>query len=196
MSANDPKRTSPSILSCSSEAGLGPYQSTRLRRTMPSPEPRSGHEAAGISRCSWWCGGGLAAACRAQQPAMPVVGFLRSSSLTDSRHLVTAFRQGLNEAGFVEGQNVAIEFRAAEGQNDRLPALVADLIRRPVAVIVGDTISTLAAKAATSTVPSFCDRVPPGPGRSRIRRRPERCYSELRAQRKFRMIGYRRWWLI
>ena len=120
---------------------------------MPSPEPRSGHEAAGISRCSWWCGGGLAAACRAQQPAMPVVGFLRSSSLTDSRHLVTAFRQGLNEAGFVEGQNVAIEFRAAEGQNDRLPALVADLIRRPVAVIVGDTISTLAAKAATSTVP-------------------------------------------
>ena len=80
-------------------------------------------------------------------------GFSAVRRSPNSRHLVTAFRQGLNEAGFVEGQNVAIEFRAAEGQNDRLPALVADLIRRPVAVIVGDTISTLAAKAATSTVP-------------------------------------------
>jgi putative ABC transport system substrate-binding protein len=85
-----------------------------------------------------------------QQPAMPVVGFLRSTSFA---HLVTAFRQGLNEAGFVEGQNVAIEFRSAEGQNDRFPALVADLIRQPVALIAGDTISALAAKAATSTVP-------------------------------------------
>jgi putative ABC transport system substrate-binding protein len=90
---------------------------------------------------------------RAQQAAMPVVGFLRSSSPADSTHLVTAFRQGLKEAGFIEGQNVAIEFRYAEGANERLPALVADLIRRPVAAIVGDTISALAAKAATSTVP-------------------------------------------
>ena len=84
---------------------------------------------------------------------MPVVGFLRSASLADATHLVTAFRQGLKEADFIEGQNVAIEFRSGEGQNDRLPALVADLIRRPVAVIVGDTISALAAKAITSTVP-------------------------------------------
>ena len=84
---------------------------------------------------------------------MPVVGFLRSTSLADATHLVTAFRQGLKEADFIEGQNVAIEFRSGEGQNDRLPALVADLIRRPVAVIVGDTISALAAKAITSTVP-------------------------------------------
>ena len=101
--------------------------------------------------------GGAAAAwplpARAQQPAMPVVGFLRSTSLADATHLVTAFRQGLKEADFIEGQNVAIEFRSGEGQNDRLPALVADLIRRPVAVIVGDTISALAAKAITSTVP-------------------------------------------
>ena len=101
--------------------------------------------------------GGLTAAwplaARAQQPAMPVVGFLRSSSLADSTHLVTAFRQGLKEAGFVEGQNVAIEYRYAEGRSDRLPALVADLIRRPVALIVGDTISALTVKAATSTVP-------------------------------------------
>jgi putative ABC transport system substrate-binding protein len=92
-------------------------------------------------------------AARAQQPAMPVVGFLRDTSLAPFAHLVTAFRQGLKEAGFVEGQNVAIEFRSAEGQKDRLPALVADVIRRPVAVIVGNIAPTLAAKAATTTVP-------------------------------------------
>ena len=84
---------------------------------------------------------------------MPVVGFLRSTSLADSTHLVTAFRQGLKEAGFVEGQNVAVEYRWADNQPDRLPALVADLLRRPVAVIVGNIISALAAKAATTTVP-------------------------------------------
>ncbi len=101
--------------------------------------------------------GGAAAAwplvARAQQPATPVVGFLRSSSLADATHLVTAFRQGLKEAGFVEGESVAVEFRSGENQTDRLPALVADLIRRPVAVIVGDIISAIAVKAATTTVP-------------------------------------------
>ena len=92
-------------------------------------------------------------AARAQQPAMPVVGFLRSTSLAAAGHLVTAFRQGLKEAGFVEGQNVAVEYRSAEDRHERLPALVADLIRRPVAVIVGNHNAALAAKAATTTVP-------------------------------------------
>ncbi len=99
--------------------------------------------------------GGAAAwplAARAQQ-LVPVIGFLRSTSLADSTRLVTAFRQGLKEAGFVEGQNIAIEYRSAEDHLDRLPALVADLIRRPAAVIVGNTPSALATKAATAAIP-------------------------------------------
>jgi putative tryptophan/tyrosine transport system substrate-binding protein len=86
-----------------------------------------------------------------QQSTMPVVGFLRSGTLPDNR--ATALRQGLKEAGFVEGQNVAIEFRSDEDQADRLPLLVADLLRRPVALIVGNTPAALVAKAATTTVP-------------------------------------------
>ena len=93
-------------------------------------------------------------AAQAQQAAMPVVGFLRSTSLASATHLVTAFRQGLKEAGFVEGQNVAIEFRSADDRPDRLPALAAELVRRPVAVIIGNSIAALAAKAATTTVPT------------------------------------------
>jgi putative tryptophan/tyrosine transport system substrate-binding protein len=92
-------------------------------------------------------------AAHAQQPAMPVIGFLRSGTLTDVLYRVTAFRQGLKEAGLVEGQNVAIESRSDEGQTDRLPLLVADLLRRQVALIVGNTRAALAAKAATTTVP-------------------------------------------
>jgi putative ABC transport system substrate-binding protein len=101
--------------------------------------------------------GGAAAAwpvaARAQQAGVPVVGFLRSSSLADSTVLVTAFRDGLRETGFVEGQNVAIEYRYADNQIDRLPILVADLIKRSAAMIVGNTPSVLAAKAATTTIP-------------------------------------------
>jgi putative ABC transport system substrate-binding protein len=92
-------------------------------------------------------------AARAQQPAMPVIGFLRSAPLVDVPHFVTGFRQGLKDTGYVEGQNVAIDLRSAENQPDRLPALVADLLGRPVAVIVGNTPAALAAKAATTTVP-------------------------------------------
>ena len=91
---------------------------------------------------------------QAQQPAMPVVGFLRVTSPADSTHLVAAFRQGLKEAGFVEGQNVVIEYRWAEGQYDRLPALAVDLVQRKVAVIAATSVpAALTAKAATSTVP-------------------------------------------
>jgi len=100
--------------------------------------------------------GGVAAAwplaARAQQ-ATPVIGYLRSDSFDGVQHQLSAFRQGLKETGFIEGQNVAIEFRSAEGQRDRLSALVTDLIRRPVAVIVGNGIAAQAAKAATKTIP-------------------------------------------
>jgi putative ABC transport system substrate-binding protein len=92
---------------------------------------------------------------RAQQPTMPVIGFLHSGSLELFTARVAAFHQGLNDTGFVEGRNVAIEYRWAHGQYDRLPALATDLVRRQVAVIAatGGIPSALAAKAATSTVP-------------------------------------------
>ena len=90
---------------------------------------------------------------RAQQPAMPVVGFIRSTSAATSKPLVAAFRKGLAEAGFVEGKDVAIELRFADDDFGRLPALATDLVRRRVAVIVGNYLVLSAIKAATTTIP-------------------------------------------
>jgi putative ABC transport system substrate-binding protein len=103
--------------------------------------------------------GGAAAslplAARAQQPAIPVIGFLSPRSPDESAHLVDAFHRGLAETGAVEGQNLAVEYRWGLGDYDRMPMLAAELVRRPVAVLVsvGGEPSALAAKAATSTIP-------------------------------------------
>ena len=113
--------------------------------------------------------GGAAAAwplaARAQRPSIPVIGFLDATTAVDTVYRVSAFRDGLKEAGFIDGHNVAIEFRWAENKLDRLPALATDLVQRQVAVIAGPNTAVRAAQAATSTIPivfvSGGDPLPP-----------------------------------
>jgi putative ABC transport system substrate-binding protein len=111
-------------------------------------------ETARVYRSSRWRDGRVAArGARAAAANAPVIGFLNTRAPGEDAHVLAAFHQGLTETGYVEGRNVAIEYRWAEGHNDRLPALAVDLVRRKVTVIAANSQATVAAKAATTTIP-------------------------------------------
>jgi putative tryptophan/tyrosine transport system substrate-binding protein len=140
MSAYDPKRTSAARLCCAAQA--------RVLMCDPVFEGRF-HEAARGAAVAW------PLTAHAQQPAIPVIGFLSSRSPGESASVVAAFRQGLRETGFIEGQNLGIAFRWAEGRYDKLPALASELVSLPVTLLfaAGGPPSAFAAKRATSTIP-------------------------------------------
>ena len=155
MSAFDPKRTSASNSCCSSEAGFSPlskcaFKSIRCRLLSLGLDMRRREflSVLGGAAVAW-----PLTAARAQQP-MPVIGFLHSSPPESNPKSAVGFHRGLRETGYVEGQNIAVEYRSADNQFDRLPALAADLVRRQVAVLfAGGPPAALAAKAATATIP-------------------------------------------
>ena len=148
MSAYDPKRTLQSVAPyccipiCYAQSQLA------SSRAIIGMRRRDLIKAITASAAAW------PLAARAEQSRIPVIGFLRSSSAASSAHLVTAFEQGLKEGGFVEGQNVAIDYRWGNDQSERLPGLAADLIRRQPAVIIGNILATRAIMAAATTIPT------------------------------------------